>query len=301
MRRSFGFHARSNALVSTLLLGAVTLCGCGEAESPTTVFGRQVLARELAGGLRTLLHTSAEAEKRAVMAESEQASSEFAKEAGQSSDLIDARSTELETLLKTLGYTPEQAMLAEFRKIYAESRAVDRSLLELAVEHTNLKAHRLSHGDAAKADADFQHALEEIVTSTPEDGRGEVEALSLRAQLAVERIRVLEAPHILEPEDEPMTALEARMDGLAKDARLHLDLLERRASGAPEETVAKAREALERFLRIHAEVVTLSRRNTNVRSLAISLGRKRTLTAAGDEALATLLDALESRRFRATR
>ena len=52
---------------------------------------------------------------------------------------------------------------------------------------------------------------------------------------------------------------------------------------------------------IHAEIVTLSRRNSNVRSLALSLGRKRTVTAECEDALRALEQALATHEFTATR
>jgi len=45
----------------------------------------------------------------------------------------------------------------------------------------------------------------------------------------------------------------------------------------------------------------LSRRNSNVRSLALSLGQKRTLTARCEETLGALQDALAKRGFGGTR
>jgi hypothetical protein len=45
----------------------------------------------------------------------------------------------------------------------------------------------------------------------------------------------------------------------------------------------------------------LSRRNTNVRSLALSLGQKRMRTAACEDSLRELQDALAKRGFSATR
>ena len=62
-----------------------------------------------------------------------------------------------------------------------------------------------------------------------------------------------------------------------------------------------ARAALARFMAIHGEIITLSRRNSNVRSLALSLGRKRTVTAACEEQLRALETALAQHALTATR
>jgi hypothetical protein len=52
---------------------------------------------------------------------------------------------------------------------------------------------------------------------------------------------------------------------------------------------------------IHTEIITLSRRNSDVRSLALSLGRKRIVTAACDDQLRALEQALAKHEFTATR
>ena len=65
--------------------------------------------------------------------------------------------------------------------------------------------------------------------------------------------------------------------------------------------VAAAVAALNRFMAVNAEIVVLSRRNSNVRSLALSLGQKRMLTAQCEETLRALQEALTKRAFGGTR
>jgi hypothetical protein len=62
-----------------------------------------------------------------------------------------------------------------------------------------------------------------------------------------------------------------------------------------------ASSALDRFVGVNAQLIALSRRNTNVRSLALSLGQKRMLTATCEDSLRALQDALGKRGFSATR
>jgi hypothetical protein len=47
----------------------------------------------------------------------------------------------------------------------------------------------------------------------------------------------------------------------------------------------------------HARIIALSRRNTNLRSLALSLDQKRTIAASCEERLRALRDALNTRGF----
>lgn len=64
---------------------------------------------------------------------------------------------------------------------------------------------------------------------------------------------------------------------------------------------ADAVGALDRFTAIHKEIIKLSRRNSEVRSLSLSLGRKRTITAQCEDRLRALEEALAKHQFTATR
>jgi hypothetical protein len=67
------------------------------------------------------------------------------------------------------------------------------------------------------------------------------------------------------------------------------------------EAVAPATAALARFGALNAQLIELSRRNSEVRSLALSLGEKRTLAAECEARLSALKEHLEKHTFPATR
>ncbi|HEX7508534.1 MAG TPA: hypothetical protein VF550_17300, partial [Polyangia bacterium] len=67
----------------------------------------------------------------------------------------------------------------------------------------------------------------------------------------------------------------------------------------PELSIALA--ALDRFKDFSRQIVALSRRNTNVRSLRLSLQTKPALTAACDASLRALQDLLTKEDIKATR
>jgi hypothetical protein len=56
--------------------------------------------------------------------------------------------------------------------------------------------------------------------------------------------------------------------------------------------VAPAGAAFARYLELQAQVLSLSRENTNVRSLSLSLGRKRAAQAICQDTLAALQEAI---------
>jgi hypothetical protein len=98
-----------------------------------------------------------------------------------------------------------------------------------------------------------------------------------------------------------MTRMEATMKASETAARKALDALKDLlpATAAPQLTAAA--DALDRLTTVNAEIVTLSRRNSNVRSLSLSLGKKRTVTAECDDILQALEESLATHHFAATR
>ena len=95
-----------------------------------------------------------------------------------------------------------------------------------------------------------------------------------------------------------MTRFEEQMKTSAAHARKALAGLQGLCAPAD---AANATEALNRFVAINDQIVALSRRNTNVRSLALALGRKRTVTAECADQLKALEEALAKHEFTATR
>ena len=98
-----------------------------------------------------------------------------------------------------------------------------------------------------------------------------------------------------------MTQLEGQMTASAVLARKALDELRSTLSSEAASQLGAATAALDRFMSIHKEIITLSRRNSEVRSLALSLGRKRTVTAECEAHLQALAEALAKHEFTATR
>jgi hypothetical protein len=107
----------------------------------------------------------------------------------------------------------------------------------------------------------------------------------------------LQAPHIAEADDATMTSLEKRMASSEKAARSALQTLAGLIQPASRPKLAAATAALDRLMQINTQIISLSRRNSNVRSLALSLNQKRTVTASCEESLRALRDALAKRGF----
>ena len=197
-------------------------------------------------------------------------------------------SSALGQLLRGLGYADESRLLDEFGRCFAEYQAMDKSIFELAVENTNLKAQRLSFTSAQQEADAFRDALNALVSAVRPDQASRAQALAATAVAAVREIQVLQAPHIAESDEAAMTRLEKRAAEAEAAARRDLSALAGLVPPKSQPQLAPAKAALDRFMAVNTEIVALSRRNTNVRSLALSLGQKRTLTARCEENLRAL-------------
>lgn len=272
--------------------------GCGNVNA---VLEQLSEARGLSANLLVHFTKAADAANRAVMADTDEASVAFAREAEQEIEAAQKDADALGPTLQGLGYTNETRLLNEFVVRFAEYRALDRRILDLAVENTNLKAQRLSFGPAQEAADTFRDALRAVAPADPAKDRWQVEALVATAVETVREIQVLQAPHIADADEAVMTRMEKRMATSETSARNALRTLATLVQPASRPRLAAATAALDQFVSLNAQIIALSRRNTNVRSLALSLDQKRTLIAACEESLHALHDALAKRGYTGTR
>jgi hypothetical protein len=278
---------------------AILMAGCYRgAES---VLQRMSEAQKLATELQLQFTRAADATNLAVMADTDDASTEFAGQATDRSQAVEKNAAALRPLLVGLMYSDEVRLLDEFDKRFAEYRKLDRTILELSVENTNLKAQRLSFGPAQEAADAFHGSLEAIVDGARAENAWQIRALAWRALAAVRDIQVLQARHIAEPADDAMTRLEGKMAAAEDVARNALTALAPLLSPDAGSQMRAAQASLDSFLERNREILALSRRNSNVRSLSLTLGEKRRLTAQCEDALRALNEALAKRGFVATR
>jgi hypothetical protein len=281
------------------LLPVLCLAACGEHGAP--VLARILEAQRLAADLSVQFGNASDAANRAVMADTDDASKTFSTEAEQHKKAIDAAADQLAPLLQELALSDEAKLLQQFRDAFTRYRQLDGEILALAVENTNLKAQRLSFGEALEAANDLRAALEPIMKEGAGRDAMRARALATSAVLAVREIEVLQGPHIAAAEDAAMSELEQRM--VVQQAEAEASLKQLASLGGAEVTSAvdAASAALARFNSFHRQLLALSRRNSNVRSLALTLGQKQTLTAACQASITSLRARLQERDFKATR
>ena len=282
-----------------LALALLAFAGCDR--SPSVALIQQMDAQRLAADMRVQLHRSAEAAQRAIMADTDEASAGFVREAEEAAHALETDQRALEPIVAEIGTDREKQLAQDFGTAFAKLRELDRTLLPLAVENTNVKAQRLSFGPAREAAEALRGHLDRAAQQAPAAKSDKAQLLALRVQLGVYGILTLYAPHIAEADDAVMTDLEKQMTASESSARASFGELSQLLGVKAEPELTPAREQLDRFAQIHQEILALSRKNSDVRSLASALGEKRELTAACDAALIALQDELAQHGSRATR
>lgn len=274
-----------------IVVAAGLAARCGDVNS---ALERLADARRLAADLHVEFTRAADAANRAVMADTDEMSIADAREAETAKQTAHKNIDALAPLLQQLGYADESRLLKDFTTRFAAYESLDRRILDLAVENTNLKAQRLSFGPAQAAADEFAKSLDGVVAAKDPS---RVEALAATAVAAVREIQALQAPHIAEPEDASMAQLERRMTAAHAVARDALASLVPLVQPASRPRVAAATKAIDTFMDLNTQIIGLSRRNTNVRSLALSLDQKRKVTGPCEDTLRALQAALDKHGY----
>ena len=243
--------------------------------------------------MQVALASAAEAEKSAVLAVTDQDSQTFADQARAATAEVERERQELGKLLATGGTQREKDLLAPFSDAFVALQRIDDEVLRLAVKNTNLKAYALLFGPAADALAELDAALSKVVAKRAESSDARrVLLLTSDARIGALRIQILLAPHIAEETDARMDQLEATMAKEETQVRKGLDVLATLTSLRGDADLATAASSFVRYRELEARILALSRENTNVRSLALSLNQKRKATILCLDALSALKQAV---------
>ncbi len=250
----------------------------------------------LAQQMRVDLSRASEAEKSAVMAITDEESKTFADQSREASSAVEKERDDLERLLQSGGDRSEQKYLSEFSQAFAEYQRVDSELLDLAVKNTNLKAYSLAFGPAAESIRETDQALSRLITASAKSVSPDAKQVMLlagEAESGALRIQALLPAHISEESDQKMDAMESAMAAEDRLVRKHLDGLAALVAPAESGDLHAAAASYAKFSELRTQILALSRENTNVRSLTISLNRKRLIEVKCQDALAALEQAIQ--------
>jgi len=263
-------------------------------QSPAGQIALKAQKADMAAQMSLNLALASEAEKSAVLAVTEQDSQNFAGQARAATAAVEREGKELGELLAGSGTSGEKDLFAQFSKAFADFKSINNDLLALAVKNTNVKAYSLAFGPAADAVKEIDNSLSRIAAKSAGSTEAKnITPLVFGAQAGVLRIQTMLAPHIAEENDKKMDELEAQM--AREDAIVRKDLDNLAASqklrGDPDLQIAAADYA--KFSDIRKRILALSRENTNVRALSISLGQKRKVSLQCQDILSALKQAIQ--------
>lgn len=310
MRRFLSSKNTTYILVGTVFLLALALIITWALHSKyedrgwlETVLQKTVKKIQLVNTMRINLLASAEAEKSSVMADTDEASQAFAEQSMSASEAVEEARREITRLMDGEDASQETDLFRQFGGCWEKLRDIDREILPLSVQNTNLKALRLSFVPAAEAIKGMETALGQLMDSSasfPDALR--ITRLASRALTNALNIYTIQAPHIAETTDTKMDEMEAIMKSLDAQVTDALGCLQALVDDQSKPLLDAAWTSYKDFRRINVEIVDLSRRNSNIRSFAISLGQKRKVMAQCQDLLSALEETFQkSTVFKATR
>jgi len=263
---------------------------------------------------------SHEKEKSAVMAITDEESQLFADESLAATNAVESDLNKLTVLIEAGKIDKEMQLLLEFRDCWKDFRKIDELLLGFAVQNTNLKAANLSYTKGADAIRRFENSLSELIeisdkTDKKDSGISEdigiikfkvisndakIAKLGFKAVRAGLDIYSLESPHINASDDKQMDNIELLIKDYQNQVKTYIDLLGDIADIGVKQPqykicLEKASTAFSKFMAVNAEVVRLSRLNSNIRSVELSLGVKRKVAVRCDDILSLLQETVQSR------
>ena len=257
---------------------------------------------ELLAQMRINLHKSVEMEKNAVMAITDEESREYAEQSRLSSAAVEQDLLQIQSFVEATSLQDEKKFVGEFQICWMKCRKLDQVILELAVENTNLKAAALSQKEGVATMRRFQYALEEVMRSNLRTTKEDLVAGSAwHAIAACGHILNMHGSHIAEISNEIMDQLEMQMKGAAEEVRKALDELANIADLENHDALSQAKTTFSEFMAVNAKVLELSRKNSNAKSLELSIGKKRLISAECAEVLAAFQNAVRTRPFKSAK
>lgn len=253
--------------------------------------------QQLIASVRAGLLLAVDQEKNALLSPSQAEARQFLDSARDGMAAVKRDMGKLTQLVEETDSEKEMTALGTVAVDFKEMAEVDASLRGLAGRNTNLRAAQLSRTEGALAVSRLQQALTPIIDAP--DCRAGRDAL--RIVTAALSVLSLHAQHIDEKTAAGMDGLEAAMNRQHARAEAAFDELAGLADPGVVAALPPAKAAYADFWRVTQEVLTLSRENTNIEAVALSMGKKRLVTAKALADLDALQAVVAEKEFTATR
>jgi hypothetical protein len=289
-------------LVSLVLLLAFLFFLIKYRQGGPGLFETALQENEILSSMRLNLFRAAEAEKSAVLAITDEESKKFADQSLKfAQDVATARQS-LTPFISQDNSSKETSLITEFDRCWVESTKLDGLLLNLAVQNTNLHAANLALTRGTETVRRLEAALTQLADSLGPESR-DTQSIRLIYQAIVASLKIhdLYTPHIQAETDEKMDKIEREIKANEKILKNSLDRLTQNVIGREKESLRNPQALYAELAQVTDEIIALSRKNTNIKSLELSLGKKRLITAQCDEILKSLQETVQRKEVKATR
>jgi Four helix bundle sensory module for signal transduction len=281
-------------VITLTVLGTFTYYGVIY-KSGYNPFVTQPIKVDLVSSMRIHLLEAIEAEKNAVLAITDEESEAFAAQTRQAADSVEKKRKEIEPIIHQDKFQRETGLLNEFNACWSQYRKLDETILNLAVQNTNLKAQKISSTQCAQEMARLEESLTNIIQRNNKKNQCDEAVMpAYEALTASFKIFALHKPHIEEANDKQMDKIEQSIKSYDKSAKKALNTLSGIAALRDNPDLKNAQMAYNRFMSLTSEVLRLSRMNTNIKSAELSLGKKRLVSSQCQEILTTLQETVQA-------
>lgn len=286
--------------LSFILLGALLYLAAHY--QPPSNLELQQSKTEISLHLLEHLQTAIEAEKNAVLSVKSQESKGFAAQVKSAGQALETQRQALESLTQKQSSPSEKNLLAEFDRCWGQFKVLDQQLLAWAAQESNIEAQNWSTQTARKAWEEFEQALNSL-RQNPSSApfKPERAAAIDQSQIASLKILALHKPHIEAFSEREMQQWEKEMQTQTALTQSHLSALSQSLSQAERPKFQLAQKQWLAFQAATDKIIALSRQNTNLKSLELSLGKKRLIASQCKGILNELQAEYASQRFQATR
>ena len=257
---------------------------------------------ELLSTMRVNFLKTIEAGKSAVLATTDESSIAFAEQARQAAAKVESGRKELEALVGQANSSKDKQTMSDFNSCWSQFQTLNNTILELATQNTNIKAQKLSSTQCARDVKEIEANLNNIIQQRIKNNRNDnAVRIAYEALTASLNILALHKPHIEEARDEEMDKIEKDINSYDKVARKALAALRTIPDLVDNDNLKAADEAYDHFMKHTAEVLKLSRMNTNIKSTELSWGKQSLISAQCEGLLTTLQDSVKSRQWGGTK
>jgi hypothetical protein len=248
------------------------------------------------------LQAAIEAEKNAVLSLNREESQKFVLQVNQASRALDTHRLELEKFIQIQSLPTEKQLLSEFDQCWQQFKVLDQQLLAWATQESNMEAQKWSTTTGRKAWEQFEKALNRLKkTGQANPSKPAIENAIAQSQIASLKILAMHKPHIEAFTEQEMAQWEKEMQVQTALTKHHLNSLTRQISKADLADFNAAFLHWEAFQAATQKIVRLSRQNSNLKSIELSLGKKRVIATQCKGLLSELKQTYASQRFQATR